>query len=379
MMLDLESWKIKKVVITWWPCAGKTTWMASVVQKVSQMGWNVLVVPEAARELINAWIIPWKTVSILDFQDLVIKKQLAQEELYERAARYAMMQSETWRQNQLILHDRGLMDGAAYVDPDDFDQILYKNNLDRWKILQDIYDSIIFLDSAAEWAEKYYKQDWERFESPEQARENNSKLKHVYIGWEKVRFQHNRQEFDKKITSATHDVISTIWLPVPLEIENKYAVKSIDMDFLKRHKTPISHIKQFYLDAPLDQGIHRARKLVQWLFTGYFHTIKWPQKFAEKERKLVSSEYDKYETLKAIDTDIIIKDRHYLLYDDQYFSFDIFQYPKQRLHPADKWLLEIEKTYEDQEVRIPSFMEVEDVTDNFQYSNAAIAGYKKTS
>lgn len=378
-MMDVDGGKIKKVVITWWPCAGKTTWMASVVQKVSQMWWNVLVVPEAARELISAWIIPWKTVSLLDFQDLVIKKQLAQEDLYERAARYAMSQSTHWKQNQLILHDRGLMDWAAYVDPEDFDDILYKNNLDRGKILQDIYDSIIFLDSAAEWAEEFYTKDEERFESPEVARENNAILKQVYIWWEKVRFQHNRQQFDKKIAAATHDVISTIWLPVPLEIENKYAVKSIDMQFLKKHKSPISHIKQFYINTPQDQGIHRARKLVQWLFTWYFHTIKWPQKFAEKERKLVSSEYEQYEKLKASNTDIIVKDRHYLLYDDQYFSFDAFVYPKHRLAPWDKGILEIEKTYEDQEVRIPSFMEVEEVTDKRQYSNAAIAGYKKVS
>jgi hypothetical protein len=42
------------------------------------------------------------------------------------------------------------MDGIAYVDPEDFDQILYKNNLDKGKVLQDTYDGIVFLDSAAE-------------------------------------------------------------------------------------------------------------------------------------------------------------------------------------------------------------------------------------
>jgi CYTH domain-containing protein len=93
----------------------------------------------------------------------------------------------------------------------------------------------------------------------------------------------------------------------------------------------------------------------------------------EREKKLISSEYAQYELMKALNTDKIIKDRQYFLYDDQYFSFDTFTYPKHRLQPGDIGLMEIEKTYPDQEVRIPSFMEVENVTDDRRYSNAAIA------
>lgn len=377
--MNTEQWLIKKIVITWWPCAGKTTGMASVVQKVSQMWWNVLVVPEAARELIHSWLRPWEVVRWLDFQDLVIKKQLAQEDLYERAARYAMANSQSWRQNQLILLDRGLMDGIAYVDPDDFDQILYKNNLDRGKILQDIYDGIVFLDSAAEWAEEFYKKDEERDETPAEARENNSRLKLGHIGTEKYRLQTNKQNFEEKISWTVHDVISHIGMPIPLEIEDKYAVKSIDREFLKKMKSPISHIEQFYLNSIPGTGIHRARKLIQWLFTGYFHTIKWPQKYLENDKKITSQDYTQYELMKALNTDKIIKDREYFLYDDQYFSFDTFKYPKHRLQPWDIWLMEIEKTHADQEVRIPSFMEVENVTNDRRYSNAAIAWYKKTA
>lgn len=377
--MDMEQWLIKKIVITWWPCAGKTTWMASVVQKVSQMWWNVLVIPESARELIHAWVRPWQSVSGIDFQDLVVKKQLAQEDLYERAARYAMAKSESWRQNQLILLDRGLMDGIAYVDPEDFDQILYKNNLDRGKILQDIYDGIVFLDSAAEWAEEFYKIDEERTESITDAQDNNRRLKTAYIGTEKYRQQNNKQLFEHKITRTTHDVISMIGLPVPLEIEDKFAVKSIDKDILKKMKSPISQIEQFYLNSLAGTGIHRARKLMQWLFTGYFHTIKWPQKYLEKEKKLTSQEYYQYALMQALNTDKIIKNREYFLYDDQYFSFDTFTYPRNRLQPWDIWLMEIEKTHPDQEVHIPSFMEVENVTDDFRYSNASIAWYKKTA
>ena len=115
------------------------------------------------------------------------------------------------------------------------------------------------------------------------------------------------------------------------------------------------------------------------LFTGYFHTIKWPQKYLENDKKITSQDYTQYELMKALNTDKIIKDREYFLYDDQYFSFDTFKYPKHRLQPGDIWLMEIEKTHADQEVRIPSFMEVENVTNDRRYTNAAIAWYKKTA
>jgi hypothetical protein len=209
--------------------------------------------------------------------------------------------------------------------------------LDKGKVLQDTYDGIVFLDSAAEWAEEFYKIDKERTESLSEAQDNNRRLKTAYIGTEKYRQQNNKQFFEQKITGTTHDVINMIWLPVPLEIEDKFAVKSIDKDVLRKMKSPISHIEQFYLNSLADTGIHRARKLMQWLFTGYFHTIKWPQKYLEREKKLTSQEYSQYALMQALNTDKIIKNREYFLYDDQYFSFDTFTYPRNKLQPGDIW------------------------------------------
>lgn len=44
---------IVRIVLTGGPCAGKTTAIASIKQDLTQLGMKVLVVPEAATQLMN--------------------------------------------------------------------------------------------------------------------------------------------------------------------------------------------------------------------------------------------------------------------------------------------------------------------------------------
>lgn len=378
----MEQWLIKKIVITWWPCGGKTTWMAATVQKIAQMWWNVLVIPETATILINNWYIPWKTISFVDFQDLVIKKQLEQEKYYHEKAMKSMKDSSTWQQNQLILLDRWLMDWQAYVDPSDFQYMLRKNNLDRDEIYKWwYYDGVVSMTSAAVWAEKYYtlENNTARSESIEEAREKDALVKQARVWVDKLYIINNSTNFEDKIKRTTHAIISLIWLPVPLEIEDKFAVKSIDLKMLEKIQPSLSHITQFYITSAPWTWLHRARKMVQWLFTWYIHTIKWPQKFYEKESLIDKAKFDLLQNYQIWWTERIYKQRQHFLAEDQYFSLDTFEYPRVVLQPWDIWLLEIEKTSEDQKVIIPSFMEVEEVTHDPRYSNSYIAWLKKAS
>lgn len=46
--LDGNQISVTRILITGGPCAGKTTFMASITQDLTQLGYKVLVVPEAA-------------------------------------------------------------------------------------------------------------------------------------------------------------------------------------------------------------------------------------------------------------------------------------------------------------------------------------------
>ncbi len=370
----MDTGLIKKVVITWWPCGGKTTGMAYNTQKIAQQGMDVLVVPEAATNIINAWIIPWKNISLLDFQDLIIKEQLKQEQFYEDKAKHEI---EKWNPKpQVILCDRGLMDGQAYVDPDDFEYVLLKNKLDKDEILRGRrYDWVIHMTSAAVWAEEFYttENNSARTETAAEAKEKDARTQEAWIWTDKLKIINNTTNFDDKIKRTSQALIGLLWLPIPYEIEDKYAVKNIDRDKLNKQKVSLSHITQAYIDTLWEAWIHRIRKLVQGQFTAYIHTIKWPQKYYEKEKLLTENEYKIYQNLQLPNTHQLHKIRHCFLALDQYFELDVFKYPRNVLKPWDIALLEIEKIHEDQQVTIPDWIEAEEVTNDPFYKNATMA------
>ena len=75
------------------PCAGKTTAIADIKQDLTQLGYKVLVVPEAATLLMKggAFIVSGSFTEAqgLGFQKLLIKLQVALEDTFIDVARLA--------------------------------------------------------------------------------------------------------------------------------------------------------------------------------------------------------------------------------------------------------------------------------------------------
>ena len=105
---------IVRICLTGGPCAGKTTAIASIKQDLTQLGMKVLVVPEAATALMNggAFIVSsgFTQAQGLQFQKCLMKLQVALEDAFIEIGKLADS-----HQDVVILIDRGLMDGSAYV------------------------------------------------------------------------------------------------------------------------------------------------------------------------------------------------------------------------------------------------------------------------
>ena len=73
----------KKIVLTGGPCAGKTTAIQRIVQEFTEKGYNVLVINEAATELIMGGIRPFgdNALDMVEFQNYVLDNMI-QLELY---------------------------------------------------------------------------------------------------------------------------------------------------------------------------------------------------------------------------------------------------------------------------------------------------------
>jgi len=104
---------IIRICLTGGPCAGKTTALATLTQVLTQLGFRVLLVPEAATMLMKGGaMIQTHKLSLHDavkFQINVMRAQMAFEDIFIDIALNC-------DQKCVIICDRGVMDGSAYTD-----------------------------------------------------------------------------------------------------------------------------------------------------------------------------------------------------------------------------------------------------------------------
>lgn len=141
--------KIYKIVITGGPCAGKSSAMEKIQERFTKKGYRVFLISESATELIQGGISPWTCRSPFEYQMLQSRLQMEKESIFDWAAQ----RSE--EDKILIVCDRGLMDGRAYVSAAEFKCILdYFAETEKDWLLR--YDGVFFLETTAKGAEEHY-------------------------------------------------------------------------------------------------------------------------------------------------------------------------------------------------------------------------------
>ena len=99
-----------RLCLTGGPGAGKTEICNFLSQILEDRGFYIFFVSESASELILNGIRPSSHISLVEFQNFVLDKQLSKEKLYEELIKYYP------EDKILIFYDRGIMDACAYVD-----------------------------------------------------------------------------------------------------------------------------------------------------------------------------------------------------------------------------------------------------------------------
>ena len=148
--------QIHKIVLTGGPCSGKTKVINALKEKFSNEGYNVIIVPETAAQLIGGNILPNDKdyEHTLMFQEIVFKTQNRKETL---ALEYADFVKKT--DDIIIIYDRAIMDGKAYMHYDsDFSDMLEKYSLSEIGVT-DNYDMVIDMVSLSSLRKDLYVND----------------------------------------------------------------------------------------------------------------------------------------------------------------------------------------------------------------------------
>lgn len=342
-------------VFTGGPCAGKTTGLCYVEEKLRDLGFAVFIVKEAATELMTSGIAPsGGQFTEEEFQGLVVRRILEAEKFYKDAARFVA------DQKKVILCDRGIMDGRAYMDEAMLERVLASHELSAVAARDLRYDAVFHLRSAAIGAEMFYSNATNavRRETLAEAREKDQQTLEAWLGHPHLRVIDNSTDFPHKMKRLLTEVLAALDIPVPLEIERKFLVAP---DFDPRGiPVPFQEIdiEQAYLPAPDGEAI-RVRKRGQNGSAVYYHTHKkrLPDADAycsvEVERHISEMEYERLFATRNPALCVIRKKRFCFVWQEQYFELDAFIEPSRELR-----ILEVELTEARGTILLPDFIPV---------------------
>jgi CYTH domain-containing protein/predicted ATPase len=364
-----RSPRIFRVAVTGGPCAGKTTAIAKVTERFSDLGFEVLVVPEVARMMIKGGLKPWAMTpeQLRAFQCELVQVQMRLEDAFVANAGQLNAGKPV-----LLLMDRGTMDGKAYLPLNAWSEMLRENEWTEAQLGDARYDGVLHLITAADGAEQFYAADLERMESLQEARDLDQRLRNAWTGHPHLRVIANGGTFDEKIQRAIRAISRIVGVPEPLEVERKFLLAGVPaLERLPVHYEPIN-IEQRYL-LGREGETERVRR--RWRNDGgalYYHTVKQPVRNGERiEEEELISEQRYSELLRRVDPERepVIKTRCTFLYKERYFELDIFQGRHSGLA-----LLEVELDATAEEICLPPFLSIaKEVTSDAAYSNSEMA------
>jgi CYTH domain-containing protein/thymidylate kinase len=277
-------------------------------------------------------------------------------------------------QPQVIICDRGMMDSLAYVrERRDFIEILRALHLPQ-REARDSFDGVIHLVTAADGAEEFYTlaNNIARSETPEQARELDSRTQAAWLGHPHLKVIDNSTAFDLKMHRTIQAVTRILGIPVPLEIERKFLVElPIDWSHPVLASAALVEIEQQYVRLYGTDQVARIRRRGQRGSWTYTQTSKERQSAltrTEIEHRITREEYDALSLYRLASTRLIRKHRHCFIWESQYFELDVFS------DLPELALLEIELTEEHDKVTIPPFLKTSrEVTEDPSYENRTLA------
>lgn len=338
--------------------------MDRVQEQLEKFGIHVLVISEAATELITAGVTP-DALGIEEFQKRLLTYQRSRELHYRQMAE---MMAE---KNPVILCDRGVLDCAAYMGEEAYRRMLETFGYSQSDLMHS-YDLVVHLVTAADGAEEYYTlaNNAARSESPEEARALDAKTLQAWLGHPHHIVVDNSTDFATKMNRALTALGRRLNMPEPLEIERKFLV--VDFQRLPQPVTA-THIVQHYLVCK-GPGERRIRMRLRDGERTYFYTEKLPTGVSgtriERERQIGLL---KYLWLKYTQRDRklrpIEKVRYSFPYAGKVFELDQFHGPL-----AGLVMLEVELQRRDEEVQMPPGVAlVAEVTDDKRYKNRNLA------
>jgi thymidylate kinase len=206
----MDAPTIPRIVLTGGPCAGKSSALARVHAHLEAHGLSVYRVPEASTLLLSGGIRVKDAplAHMVSFQVGIVRVQLALESAFDTFARAAGRPA-------VLLCDRGVIDGAAYLPRASWEDLLRGEGLDEVELRERRYTAVVHLVTAAYGAEGAYGtlSNAVRYEDVEGARAVDLRLREAWRGHPRLCVIDNATDFEVKLRRVVAAVSHIVGVP----------------------------------------------------------------------------------------------------------------------------------------------------------------------
>lgn len=279
----------------------------------------------------------------LAFQQFVIRFQT---QLEDHFCNYAASTG----QPSVVLCDRGVMDGGAYMQKDDFVQLLTDENTNIIAARDWRYDAVIHLLTAADGAAEYYSLDNNpaRSETPEQAIERDRSSQRTWVGHPYHVFIDNSYgSFEAKLSvlemhlakllfigTDTHvaSFPHKVTLAAPLSLPQDAATESFEATTVSLLLAPITHLLQRDFPLVLEQwmivsielAVRSSGPLQSYWIAFFLRDRSHEQRKSNVYRKIPMAAYREY--IASENTSVARKYTRSTCFIAQYRHFQLIEY-----------------------------------------------------
>lgn len=203
---------IYRIVLTGGPCAGKSTALARIHSHLEYHGVQVYRVPEAATLLLGGGILVKDAPlsHMLSFQRGIVRVQIAVEDAFDLFARLVGCKA-------VLLCDRGVVDGSAYLPRHAWEALLAEEQLDEVELREKRYTAVVHLVTAAHGVEHAYgtHSNAVRYEDVAGAREVDDRLRQAWVGHPNLCIIDTHPDFEVKMHRVVCAVSDIVGVPMP--------------------------------------------------------------------------------------------------------------------------------------------------------------------
>ena len=360
-----------KFVLTGGPCGGKTTALARVSSYLRERGYEVFTAPEAFTILAsNGFSLDYFATEGMDVvtQNTVVDWQESMEDGLEKILKARGLPA-------VLLCDRGIQDGAAYMTPGQWERVLKNRDLNVIDVREGRYNAVFHMVTAAEGAEDFYTLDNNdaRSETPEEARIMDRKTQKAWVGHPQMYVLDNSTDFEGKLQHLVEFIARLVGLPTNLSRQTAkfllrekpnlrdfpsdidYHVFDVEKVYLVHQAAPTSQFQEEYQfirkrtqiakDGTRGGSVH-GETTVQITHDGHH---------VEKKRIISSREYTSSLRQRDVTRHVIRQQRISFLYKLQSFTIHIYEEPV-----SDVCILHAQIQGDDEcKVELPPFLNVE--------------------